>query len=314
MAGSFGGGSGEYVAPPSTADYIRSLDWGNGDQAAAQLHDYMIANNVSTNDVANAMNLDPNVVAQGAADHGYTDLPANSAWNGGGLGLATGTSNPYAYANSATPEYLAANNVTMGENNPNSVERQAAIAAAPAPGAPTAAFSAPAGGAAFGGTVTGSSGFQNDPGGFARTLHWGNPTDDQVSTAALYAAARQYGWTPEQMGKPLGFTGQDMTNHFQKYGYSVGSGNSVPNISVGTTPAGTPAPAPGGTPAPSYDFNAHRAPPPASGGLTATTPRAGSPTDYTNNRGAGPLIPTQWQTPQLDRLIAQRQGALTTTQ
>lgn len=123
MAASFGGGSGAYTAPQDLGSYIKSLDWGNGDAAASSLHGFMTQNGYNTNDVANAMNIDPNTVAQGAANYGYTDIaPAAGSWNGGGLGLATGTSNPYQYANSATPEYLAANGVTMGANNPNQVE------------------------------------------------------------------------------------------------------------------------------------------------------------------------------------------------
>lgn len=134
MAGSFGGGSGAYTAQPDLGSYIKSLDWGNGDAASSSLHSYMTQNGYNTNDVANAMNLDPAVVAQGAKDHGYTDIGPNpnSSWNGGGLGLATGTSNPYAYANSATPEYLAANNVAMGPNNPNNPNKQNVAQTGPA--------------------------------------------------------------------------------------------------------------------------------------------------------------------------------------
>lgn len=160
---SFGGGSGPASTPQDLGGYIRSLDWGNGDAAAAALNTFMMQNGYNTNDVANTMNLDQNAVAQGARDHGYTEIiPDAGTWNGGGLGLATGTSNPYAYANSATPEYLAANGVAMGPNNPNSPERQAAIAAAPAPGAgmPVAAPQPQGALAVFGGSAPSNSGQQ----------------------------------------------------------------------------------------------------------------------------------------------------------
>lgn len=155
---SFGGGSGPAAPTQDLGGYIRSLDWGNGDAAAASLNAFMTQNGYNTNDVANTMNLDQGVVAQGARDHGYNDIiPDAGTWNGGGLGLATGTSNPNAYANSATPEYLAANGVTMGANNPNQPSRQVETISYAPPGIPTGSPQPQGGLASFGGTPTGTS-------------------------------------------------------------------------------------------------------------------------------------------------------------
>ncbi len=58
-------------------------------------------------------------------------------------------------------------------------------------------------------------------GGYLRSLDWGKPEWDTPSTAQAYAWAKQYGWTLQEIGDSLGFTAQQMREHFAKYGYTL---------------------------------------------------------------------------------------------
>ena len=69
------------------------------------------------------------------------------------------------------------------------------------------------GGAAFGGASTSGA---PDMGGFLRGLDW-SPQNAANATRQMTQAMQQYGWTADQVGQNLGFTGQQINDHIAKY-------------------------------------------------------------------------------------------------
>lgn len=70
------------------------------------------------------------------------------------------------------------------------------------------------GGAAFGGAAPAGA---PDMGGFLRGLDW-SPQNAANATRQMTQAMQQYGWTADQVGQNLGFTGQQINDHIAKYG------------------------------------------------------------------------------------------------
>ena len=50
----------------------------------------------------------------------------------------------------------------------------------------------------------------------------------------MVQAMGQYGWTPDQVGKELGFSGADMLNHIYRYG-GMGGGAGGAQAGLGRT-------------------------------------------------------------------------------
>ena len=74
--------------------------------------------------------------------------------------------------------------------------------------------SAPVGGM---GSVTAGVFGGSDPAAFMRSLDW-SPQNAANATRQMTDAMARNGWTSEQMGASLGFTGQQMDDHIAKYG------------------------------------------------------------------------------------------------
>jgi hypothetical protein len=53
-------------------------------------------------------------------------------------------------------------------------------------------------------------------GQFTRGLSW-DAKDTEASTKELFNTAKQKGWTPDQIAQSLGFTPQQVKDHFNKY-------------------------------------------------------------------------------------------------
>jgi hypothetical protein len=59
-------------------------------------------------------------------------------------------------------------------------------------------------------------------GNLLRTLDWGIPEWDTVSTAQMYRWAKEFGWTLQDIASGFGFfTAQQIREHFAKYGYTL---------------------------------------------------------------------------------------------
>lgn len=69
-------------------------------------------------------------------------------------------------------------------------------------------------------------------GGYLRSLDW-SPQNASNATRQMVQAMGQYGWTPAQVGKELGFSGADMLNHIYRYG-GMGGGAGGAQAGLGT--------------------------------------------------------------------------------
>lgn len=63
--------------------------------------------------------------------------------------------------------------------------------------------------------------------GLVKSLDWGTPADDAKSTPQLYNYMNMYGLSAADVGKSLGFTEQQIIDHFKKYGIDVTTTNKT---------------------------------------------------------------------------------------
>lgn len=92
-------------------------------------------------------------------------------------------------------------------------------------GAPAASFGgAPT--ASFGPTAAPTAPATPDMGQFLRGLDW-SPQNASNATRQMTDAMGQYGWNNDQVGQELGFTGQQMQDHINKYTGAAGGGDQM---------------------------------------------------------------------------------------
>lgn len=111
-------------------------------------------------------------------------------------------------------------------------------------GAPAASFGgAPT--ASFGPTAAPTAPATPDMGQFLRGLDW-SPQNASNATRQMTDAMGQYGWNNDQVGQELGFTGQQMQDHINKYTGAAGGSDPLQGFNWRNTTGDTRLYAQGG--------------------------------------------------------------------